>query len=130
MRTLSPRKPDDTAKSLNVDNINIYSESYWSSNSSKTSAVENKPSTSQQSQNEPTVVLVESGELGNMILSPSLSHQIGEENAGVEGCRSNDGTWYSWADSFLLKRTYSEPVTAEPTDEPDLLSILPYVELD
>ena len=80
----------------------------------------------------PTVqdYMVKSGDLGCSILSPTFSRDIGTEAAGVEGCRTNDGLWHTWADSFLLKRTQSVTLNTESADELDVLSILPYVELE
>jgi len=74
--------------------------------------------------------LVKDSQFGNAILSPAISRNLGSEAAGVDGCRTNDGLWHNWVDSFLLERTQSEPLTAENSDELDVLSILPYVELE
>ena len=78
----------------------------------------------------PTDLLRKDSQFGNAILSPKISRNLGSEAAGVDGCRTNDGLWHSWSDSFLLERTQSDPISTENPNEPDVLSILPYVELD
>ena len=73
--------------------------------------------------------MVKAGEIGDAILSSAASRQFGNELAGLDGCRTNDGVWHSWSDSFVVRRSslLSNP---EMTDESEHLSIFPYVELD
>ena len=78
----------------------------------------------------PTNFLLKDSEFGNAILSSNVSRNVGVEAAGVDGCRTNDGLWHSWSDSFLLQRIQSDSASTENADEPDVLSILPYVELE
>lgn len=74
--------------------------------------------------------MVKPGIIGNAILSSVTSRRYGDELAGVDGCRTNDGDWHPWADSFVVKRTISFTPDTEPSEESEHLSILPYVELD
>ncbi|XP_076813120.1 uncharacterized protein LOC143459744 isoform X2 [Clavelina lepadiformis] len=68
--------------------------------------------------------------VGDTILFVTTQTGKANERSGIDGCRTSNGTWYNWAECMTLKRSKRLSLTPSGIQDPDVLNIFPYVELD
>nr|XP_002131480.1 mediator of RNA polymerase II transcription subunit 26-like [Ciona intestinalis] len=91
----------------------------------KTENVNHKPS----SPNIEAKTLSDAGEPGSLprgIDTKDSGPGTSDERPGIDGCRTNNGLWFSWQDGISVQRAD----LFETNDQDDILTILPYIELD